>query len=162
MKTTIFVSLALAAVMPVALAQEKKSDKTLGEKTAETLDKAADKAKNAGSAVVDTTKKVADAVVDAVTPDKDARQVEVKLVEHRIEMPKSLKPGKTAFVVRNDGKEKHNFGIQGEGIEKKFLLSLSPQETKVLHVDLKPGSYSAYCPVKDHDAEGMKVSLTVK
>ena len=143
-------------------AEEKKSDKTLGEKTAETLDKAKEKTKDAGRTVADTTKKAADAVVDAVTPDKDARRVEVKLTEHQIDMPKELGTGKTAFVVHNAGKEKHNFELVGEGIEKKFFASLGPNETKVLHADLKPGTYKVYCPVKDHAGEGMKLNLTVK
>ena len=162
MKTIMFVSLALAATISVASAEDKKSDKTLGEKTAETLEKAKEKTKDAGRAVADTTKKAADAVVDAVTPDADARKVEVKLTEHHIDMAKSLEPGKTAFVVRNAGKEKHNFEIKGEGIEKKFFASVSPDETKVLHVHLKSGTYKVYCPMKDHESEGMKLSLTVK
>ena len=41
-------------------------------------------------AVADTTKKAADTVVDAVTPDTDAHKVDVKLVDHRIEMPKQI------------------------------------------------------------------------
>jgi uncharacterized cupredoxin-like copper-binding protein len=77
-------------------------------------------------------------------------------------MPKKLEPGKTAFVVRNAGKEKHNFEIQGAGIEKKFFADLGPDETKVLHVDLKAGTYKVSCPVKDHEGEGMKLNLTVK
>lgn len=162
MKTITFVSLALAAAISVASAQEKKADKTLGEKTGDALGKAGEKTKEAGRAVVDTTKKVAIAVVDAVTPDADARKVEVKLAEHQIDMPKSLQAGKTAFVVHNAGKEKHNFQIEGQGIDKKFLAAVSPDDTKVLHVDLKPGTYKVYCPVKDHAGEGMKLNLTVK
>ena len=162
MRTIISSTIALAAAISLAGAQEQKPDKTLGQKTSDTLQKAGEKTKDAGRTIVDTTKKAANAVVDAVTPDKDAHEVEVKLVEHRIEMPKQVAPGKTAFVVRNVGKEKHNFEIQGEGIEKKFLAAVDPQQTKVLHVDLKPGTYKVYCPVKDHDAEGMKLTLTVK
>lgn len=173
MKTKLYVSLALAAALSVASAVEKKSEKTLGERTADTLEKAgerakdagraiADGAKDAGRAIADTTKKAADSVVDAVTPDKDAHRVEVTLSEHRIDMPKSLGSGKTAFVVRNSGKEKHNFMIEGEGIDKKFMTSLSPDESRVLHVDLVPGNYKVTCPVKEHEGEGMRPNLTVK
>jgi uncharacterized cupredoxin-like copper-binding protein len=77
-------------------------------------------------------------------------------------MPKQIESGKTAFVVRNAGKEKHNFELTGEGIDKKFLATVDPNETKVLHVDLKPGAYKIICPVKDHEEEGMKLNLTVK
>jgi uncharacterized cupredoxin-like copper-binding protein len=151
MKIILFVSLALVAGISLATAQEKKADKSLGDKT-----------KDVGRAISDTTKKAADSVVDAVTPDADAHKVEVKLSEHEIDMPKKLENGKTAFVVHNAGKEKHNFEIQGAGIEKKFFADLAPDETKVLHVTLKPGAYKVYCPVKDHEGEGMKLNLTVK
>lgn len=157
-----FVSLAVAAAISTASAQEKKADKTLGEKTTETLGKAGEKTKDAGRAVVEGTKKAANAVVDAVTPDKDAHKVDVKLAEHQIEMPKSLHAGKTAFVVHNADKENHNFQIEGEGIDKKFMATVSPNDTKVLHVDLKAGTYKVYCPVKDHASEGMKLNVTVK
>ena len=162
MKTVLIVPIIVAAAMSVATAQEKKSDKSIGEKTSETLQKAGEKAKEAGHAIVDGTKKAGEAVVDAVTPDKDAHKVDVKLVEHRIEMPKQIGTGKTAFVVHNTGKEKHNFEISGEGIDKKFMAALSPDETKVLHVDLKAGTYKVTCPVGDHEDEGMKLNLTVR
>jgi hypothetical protein len=162
MKTTMFISFALAAAISCAWAEEQKADKTLGEKTAGTLEKVGEKTKEAGRAIADTTKKAADAVVDAVTPDSDARKVEVKLTEHHIDMPKKLEPGKTAFVVHNSGKEKHNFEIQGAGIEKKFFASLEPDDTKVLHVNLEPGSYKVLCPEKDPASEGMQTTLTVK
>ena len=149
----------LAATLSVASADDQK---TLGEKTADTLEKAKEKTKEAGRAVADTTKKVLDKVVDAVTPDADARKVEVKLTEHHLDIPKSLGTGKTAFIVRNGGKEKHNFEIKGEGIEKKFFTDLAPDESKVLHVDLKPGTYKVYCPVGDHSEEGLNATLTVK
>ncbi len=170
MKTILIASLALAAAISATSAEEKK---TIGEKTADTLEKAGEKTKevgravvdttkDAGRAVVDTTKQAATALVDAVTPDKDARKIDVNLLEHRIDMPKSIEAGKTAFVVRNGGKEKHNFKIQGEGVDKKFLIGVDPNETKVLHVDLKPGTYKIHCPVKDHDTEGMTLDLIVK
>src|SRR5215208_5032851 len=159
MKTVLLIPAVLAAALSIASAQEKKSDKTLGEKTSETLQKAGEKVKDTGRAVADTTKKATDTVVDAVTPDKDARKVEVKLVDHRIDMPKQIEAGKTAFVVHNAGKDKHNFEVAGEGIDKKFMANVAPNETKVLHVDLKPGTYKVYCPVGDHEAEGMKLNL---
>jgi uncharacterized cupredoxin-like copper-binding protein len=164
MKTLVSILLALAVSTVVAqgATEEEEKDKTLGEKTSETLDKAKEKTKEAGRAVVDTTKRAADAVVDAVTPEADARKVDVKLTEHDIDMPKKLEAGKTAFVVHNAGKEKHNFEVEGEGIDKKFLLPVGPEETKVLHVDLKSGSYKAYCPMENDAKKGMKVKLTVR
>lgn len=165
MKTLVLIFLAAAfsiIVVEAADTEEKEKDKTLGEKTSEAWDTTKEKTKEAGRAVADTAKKAADAVVDAVTPDTDARKVEVTLTEHDIDMPKKLESGKTAFVVKNSGKEKHNFEIQGEGIDQKFIFAAGPGETKVLHVNLKTGSYKVYCPMEDHDKKGMKLNLTVK
>jgi uncharacterized cupredoxin-like copper-binding protein len=159
MKTILFASLALASALSLATAAEEK---TLGQKAGETLDKAAQKTKEAGRAVADTTKKTAEVIAEKVTPDADARKVEVTLSEKHIGMPKSLNAGKTAFVVTNNGKGKHNFEIEGVGIDKKFMLSLDPKDTKTMHVDLKPGTYKVSCPVGDHAEEGMKLDLTVK
>lgn len=162
MKTFICLPLILAATMAAAPAQENKSDKTLGEKTTDALKKAGEKTKEAGRAVVEGTRKAADAVVDAVAPDTDARKVDVKLSEHVIQIPTSLAPGKTAFVVHNAGKQKHSFAIRGPGVDRQFLTSVAPGDTKVLHVDLAAGSYEVACPLEGHSAEGMKARLTVK
>jgi hypothetical protein len=64
-------------------------------------------------------------------------------------------------VVHNGAKDKRNFEITGEGIDKKFLMSLSPDETKVLHVDMKPGSFKANALDKDDKSAGSE-SLTAK
>ena len=158
MKT--FVSLLLALAVPLVVV--RAAEKTLGEKTEEVVDKTTETAKKAGRAVVKTTKRAANAVVDAVTPDADARKINVQLSEHKIDMPKKLKSGKTAFVVKNSGKEKHSFEVEGEGIDQSFLTPVGPGETKVLHVDLKPGTYQVSCPLKGDDKKGMKLTLTVR
>src|SRR5204863_8216941 len=105
-------------------------------------------------------KKATDAVVDAVTPDKDARKVDVTLNEKHVDLPTKLESGKTAFVVRNAGKVKHNFEVQGEGIDKKFFADLSPDETKVLHVDVKPGTYKIFS--RGEKEAGPTSELTVR
>src|ERR671934_939137 len=69
--------------------------------------------KKAAETVAEGAKKAADTVVDAVTPDSDARRVDVTVADDRIDMPTQLKPGKTAFVVRNAGKTAQNFEVEG-------------------------------------------------
>jgi len=159
MKTILFTSIAIAAALSVAPAEDRR---TLGEKTADTLDKAKEKTIETGKFIGEKTKNAAETVIDAVTPDSDARRIEVKITEHHINMPLSLEDGKTAFVVHNASPEKRNFEIQGEGIDKKFLSGLGPDETKVLHVNLKRGTYKAYGWVKEGDDAAPKASLTVK
>ena len=156
MKT--FFSIILAATVSIGTVRaqgpvQKATD--VAEDTAET-------AKNVGHSVAKGTKKAVNTVVDALTPDADARRVDVTLGEYKIDMPTSLKPGKTAFIVKNAGKHKHNFEVKGNGTDQKFLVDLTPKQTKVLHVNLKRGTYTVYCPVGDNQKKGMETSLTVR
>jgi uncharacterized cupredoxin-like copper-binding protein len=155
----IIVAMILAGAISIGIAQGQE---TVKEKTAEAWDKTKETAKDAGRAVVKGTKKAVDVVADALTPDPDASRVDVKLTEHHIDMPKSVSPGKTAFVVKNAGEEKHNFEIRGKGTDQKFLVALTPDQTKVLHVNLKRGTYKVYCPLDRHEEKGMEFNLTVR
>jgi uncharacterized cupredoxin-like copper-binding protein len=156
MKTIFSIVLAVIVSIGTVRAQgpvQKATD--VAEDTAET-------AKNVGHSVAKGTKKAVNTVVDALTPDADARRVNVTLGEYKIDMPTSLKPGKTAFIVKNAGKQKHNFEVKGNGTDQKFITDLTPKQTKVLHVRLKRGTYTVYCPVGDNQKKGMETSLTVR
>jgi iron uptake system EfeUOB component EfeO/EfeM len=118
--------------------------------------------KKAAETVAHGAKKAADAVVDAVTPDEDARRVDVTVTDDRIDMPTQLKPGKTAFVVKNAGKAARNFEVEGGSIDRKFVAAPNPGETKVLHVTLKRGTYTAYSPGKDKNKRTAEVTLRVR
>ena len=131
------------------------------EKAKDVAEDAAETAKDVGHKVVKGTKKVVNKVVDAVTPDPDARRVDVTLSDDKIDMPTSLETGKTAFVVKNTGNEKHNFAVRGKDGTHEFMVDLQPNETKVLHVQLKRGTYSAYSPVDGHPKKGTETTLTV-
>ena len=118
--------------------------------------------KKAAETVAHGAKKAADTVVDAVTPDEDARRVDVTVTDDRIDMPTQLKPGKTAFVVKNAGKHARNFEVEGKDIDRKFVAAPGPGQTKVLHATLKRGTYTAYSPGKDKDKRTAEVTLHVK
>ena len=132
------------------------------EKAADVAEDTVDTAKHIGHSVAKGTKKAANTVVDALTPDPDARRLNVTLTDYHINMPGSTKPGKTAFVVKNDGKRRHSFEVVGNGTDKKFLTDVAPNQTKVLHVDLTRGSYTVYCPVDGHRGKGMEMKVTVR
>ena len=144
-------------------AQNKEKDKTVSEKASDAWDTTKQTTKDAAHAVADTTRKAAHAVKEALTPDPDANKVNVTVTDDGIDLQKSVESGKTAFVVKNSGKEKHNFQVRGHGVDEKFLLALDPDQTKVLHVDLKPGKYKAACLMTggDKDKE-IQVNLTVR
>ncbi|OYW70970.1 MAG: hypothetical protein B7Z37_29110 [Verrucomicrobia bacterium 12-59-8] len=154
--------LACAVAFSFTAAQDKPSDKTTGEKAKELLKKAEEKTVAAGKAVVKTTKKAGRAIADAVTRDSDAAKVEVTINDSDISLPKKISAGKTAFMVKNTGKEKHNFRIMGNGVDEKFLMDVAADDTKVMHVQLKPGTYEITCPTKAKEGNSMKQTLTVE
>jgi iron uptake system EfeUOB component EfeO/EfeM len=119
-------------------------------------------AKNAAKTVAHGAKRAADTVVDAVTPDSDARRVDVTVTDNRIDMPTHLKPGKTAFVVKNAGKTAQNFEVEGQSVDRKFIAAPNPGETKVLHVNLERGTYTAYSPGKDTNKRTAEVTVRVR
>ncbi|HEX6086395.1 MAG TPA: cupredoxin domain-containing protein [Thermoanaerobaculia bacterium] len=86
---------------------------------------------------------------------------EVHLIEYAIHMPDTLPAGRIAFNIENGGKETHAFEIEGNGIEQK-TNELTRGNTASLEVDLKPGTYTIYCPVDGHADKGMKKTVTVK
>jgi hypothetical protein len=118
--------------------------------------------KQAAETVAHGAKKAADTVADALTPDEDARRVDVTVSDDHIDMPTRLKPGKTAFVVKNAGKTTQNFEVEGRNIDRKFATAPNPGQTKVLHVNLKRGTYTAYSPGKEKDKRTAEVTLRVK
>jgi hypothetical protein len=102
---------------------------------------------------------------DTDTPSNAPRPAsptqEVHLIEYAIHMPDTLPAGRVAFNVENGGKETHAFEIEGNGIEQK-TNELTRGNTASLEVDLKPGTYTIYCPVDGHAKKGMKKTVVVK
>jgi len=86
---------------------------------------------------------------------------EVHLIEYQIHMPQSLPAGRMAFNVENGGKEDHAFEIEGNGVHQQTTV-LKRGDTTALEVNLPPGTYTVYCPVKGHKEKGMKATLVVK
>jgi len=153
----------IAAAFPLSTGHGIAADKTVGEKSAEVWDKTKATTKDVTQKVVKKTKEAVNRVEAAVRePDADARKVDVKVNEKGVQMPKSLPAGKTAFVVTNTGKEAHNFEIEGEALDKNFWFALSPKQTKTMQVDLKAGTYDAYCTGEGHAKKEQKVQLMVR
>jgi predicted outer membrane protein len=157
MKTTLIISIVAAGALSTAFAAENKS---ITDRTFNSLEKAGDKTVETSKSALTKSKNAMNRTLDAITPDSDAEKIDVKLNDKKLDMPASLHPGKKAFVVHNGSKESRNFELQGEGIDKKFMIGLSPNETKTLHVDLKRGSFKALSPEKDGGS--LKADLTVK
>jgi glucose/arabinose dehydrogenase/uncharacterized cupredoxin-like copper-binding protein len=103
----------------------------------------------------------------STAPDEEAtagggEAVQVSLVDGSIEMPDTLPAGPTTFEVTNNGTMEHNFEVEGGDIEEEFEENLQPGETQTMEIDLPAGEYHVYCPVADHAAQGMELTLTVE
>ena len=101
----------------------------------------------------------------AVTPTAASgpQLVDVSLTEFAIDMPTTLPAGKVRFNVTNNGTVPHSFVLEGEGISKRLANNVPPGGSAKLNADLKPGTYTVFCPVGEgaHRAKGMEVTLTV-
>ena len=86
---------------------------------------------------------------------------EVHLIEYAVHIPQTVPAGAIAFNIENGGKEDHAFEIEGNGIEEK-TQPIKRGESAALTVNLKPGTYTVYCPIKDHPKKGMKTTITVR
>ena len=152
MKT--FFSIVFAGMVSTAVAQVDTAENVV-HSTVRGTEKAA-------RTVAHGVKKAADTVEDAFTPDSDARRVDVTITEDRVDMPTQLRPGKTAFVVKNAGKTTQNFEVEGRSVDRKFVAAPNPGQTKVLHVYLKRGTYSVYSPGKTGDKGTPNATLRVR
>ena len=161
MNTTKLFMACLAFAFSYAAVQAE--EKTVSEKSAEVWDKTKTKTKEISHTVAKKTKDTVKAIEHKIdTPDADARKVNVTVTDAGVQMPASLRPGKTAFIVKNSGKQKHNFEIKGGQLDKSFWFAIAPKESKTMQVDLKPGSYEAHCSVNEHTNTEARVKLVVK
>lgn len=116
----------------------------------------------AARTVAHGAKTAVDKVADVFTPEPDAHRVDVSLNDEKINIPTSVRPGKTAFVIKNSGTTTENFKLVGNGVDREFLNPPKPGETKVLHVTLKRGTYAVYSPSADGEKRSENVSLRVR
>jgi hypothetical protein len=89
--------------------------------------------------------------------------VKVSLSEWKVELtPSRTSPGPVVLEVRNTGTIPHAFEVEGGTVEQRTPQIL-PGATATLKLDLRAGSYEAYCPIGkgSHKMLGMMSHLTV-
>jgi plastocyanin len=69
------------------------------------------------------------------------------------------KAGSVTINFTNDSKVPHAVAVEGHGIDKDGETITGGKNS--LTVDLKPGTYTFYCPVDGHKAAGMEGKLVV-
>ena len=72
-------------------------------------------------------------------------------------------PGRVTIRLRNPSASgiPHAVEVEGKGVEKKSR-TIQPGQRTSLTVNLKRGSYEFYCPVGNHQEEGMEGTLVVR
>lgn len=68
--------------------------------------------------------------------------------------------GVYTFRAVNDGTITHALELEGEGVEAE-TEDIAPGASSDLKVDLEPGTYELYCPIGNHEDQGMKGSVAV-
>jgi len=68
--------------------------------------------------------------------------------------------GKVTIAMTNPSSTKHAIAIEGHRIDKKGK-TVGKNKTSRVTVTLKKGTYTFYCPVSDHEDQGMKGKLIV-
>lgn len=100
-----------------------------------------------------------------VTPPPDSRVITARLREWAVELSQNTVPaGQVTFDAVNVGTRQHALEVEGEGVEEE-TEHIQPGQRATLTVDLRPGTYRVYCPVKDehdHEAMGMVTTLVVR
>jgi len=72
----------------------------------------------------------------------------------------TAKAGKFTLEMENPSEIPHAVAIKGNGVDVDGK-TVGNGETSTASTDLKPGTYTFYCPVPGHEAAGMKGTLTV-
>jgi hypothetical protein len=95
-------------------------------------------------------------------PSAPPPPIQVQLTEYEIRMPATIQAGTETFHIVDGGHENHNFAIEGNGIAQKLGNDLTRGDTADMTVNLKPGTYTVYCPVDGHRSKGMQRTITVQ
>ena len=72
----------------------------------------------------------------------------------------TAKAGSVTFKFTNPSQVPHAFEVEGNGVEEE-TETITASDASVT-VELKPGTYTYYCPVGQHREAGMEGTLTVK
>jgi plastocyanin len=72
----------------------------------------------------------------------------------------TAKAGSVTINLDNPSSTPHGIGVKGSGVDKDSQTTTNGKTS--VTVDLKPGTYTFYCPVPGHEQAGMKGTLTVQ
>jgi plastocyanin len=74
----------------------------------------------------------------------------------------TAKAGEVTIQFSNQAQIPHAVEIEGNGLEETSTKVVTGADAPPLKLKLKPGTYTFYCPVGDHRADGMEGKLVVR
>jgi plastocyanin len=88
----------------------------------------------------------------------------VTSVEYHYTLSKTTVPaGKVAFDFVNDGQDEHNLNVlSGEGSLTGSFPDTVSKGVRDQTIEMRPGTYTLFCSLPEHEAKGMKATLTVQ
>ena len=92
-----------------------------------------------------------------------ATKLQINAVNGKLAFTKksaTAKAGKVTIVMKNPSSFPHGMAIKGNGVNVKGKV-VQKGGTSTVSTTLKKGKYEFYCPVKGHEAGGMKGKLIV-
>ena len=97
------------------------------------------------------------------TPEaENASTINVSETEFSIRLSKSTVPaGNYTFSISNDGNAPHNLAIKGPGVGGETSKTFQGGENGELTATLQEGTYTVWCAVGNHRAQGMETTLKV-
>ncbi len=98
------------------------------------------------------------------TPPPSLPEVQVSAVEYHYTLSRSSVPaGRVIIEFVDNGQDEHNLNAEGEGgaLAATFATEVPKAVTRKT-VELHPGSYTLFCSLPEHEAKGMKATLTVE
>lgn len=88
--------------------------------------------------------------------------IEVSETEFDIKLSKStVAPGDYTFTISNDGNFPHNLAIKGPGVDGETSDTFDGGQSGDLTVTLQEGTYTIWCGVGNHRAQGMETTIKV-
>jgi plastocyanin len=97
-------------------------------------------------------------------PEPPPRRVSVKAKEFSFTLSRLyVVAGEVTVELNNQGEDPHNLKLQRVGGASPELEvgEAGPDESRVAHLDLSPGTYRLWCSLPQHDEWGMNVALAV-
>jgi plastocyanin len=90
--------------------------------------------------------------------------IQVTSVEYHYTLSKTTVPaGKVAFDFVNDGQDEHNLNVlSGEGSLTGSFPNTVSKGVRDQTIEMRPGTYTLFCSLPEHEAKGMKATLTVQ